>query len=30
VVNAIPAVCGANPGVHSALDLVVAAQAAPS
>jgi hypothetical protein len=30
VVNAIPAVCAANPGVLSALDLVVAAQAAPS
>jgi hypothetical protein len=30
VVNAIPAVCGANPGVLSALDLVVAAQADPS
>jgi hypothetical protein len=30
VLNAIPAVCGANPGVLSALDLVVAAQAAPS
>lgn len=30
VVNAIPAVCAANPGVLSALDLVVAAQAATS
>jgi hypothetical protein len=30
VVNAIPAVCAANPGVLSALDLVVAAQAASS
>jgi 2,4-diaminopentanoate dehydrogenase len=30
VLNAIPAVCRANPGVLSALDLVVAAQAAPS
>jgi hypothetical protein len=30
VVNAIPAVCAANSGVLSALDLVVAAQAAPS
>jgi hypothetical protein len=30
VVNAIPAVCAANPGVLSALDLLVAAQAAPS
>jgi hypothetical protein len=30
VVNAIPAVCGAHPGLLSALDLVVAAQAAPS
>ncbi|MCV7384679.1 hypothetical protein [Mycolicibacter longobardus] len=30
VVNAIPAVCAANPGVLSALDLVVPAHAAPS
>lgn len=30
VLNAIPAVCASNPGVLSALDLVVAAQAAPS
>jgi 2,4-diaminopentanoate dehydrogenase len=30
VVNANPAVCGANVGVLSALDLVVAAQASPS
>jgi 2,4-diaminopentanoate dehydrogenase len=30
VLNAIPAVCASNPGVHSALDLVIAAQAAPS
>ena len=30
VVNAIPAVCAAKPGVLSALDLVVAAQAASS
>ena len=30
VLNAIPAVCAANPGVLSALDLVVAAQAARS
>ncbi|OBI48095.1 hypothetical protein A5707_18460 [Mycobacterium kyorinense] len=30
VVNAIPAVCAANPGILSALDLVVTAQAAPS
>ena len=30
VVNAIPAVCAADPGVLSALDLVVAAQAAAS
>jgi hypothetical protein len=30
VVNAIPAVCAANPGVLSALDVVVAAQAASS
>ncbi|OBG24593.1 hypothetical protein A5764_09325 [Mycobacterium sp. 852002-51057_SCH5723018] len=29
VLNAIPAVCAANPGVLSALDLVIAAQAAP-
>jgi hypothetical protein len=30
VVNAIPAVCAANPGVLSALDLVISAQAASS
>jgi 2,4-diaminopentanoate dehydrogenase len=30
VVNAIPAVCAAKPGVLSALDIVVAAQAASS
>ena len=30
VVNAIPAVCAANPGVLSALDLFIAAQAAAS
>jgi 2,4-diaminopentanoate dehydrogenase len=30
VLNSIPAVCAGNPGVLSALDLVVAAQAAPS
>ena len=30
VVNAIPAVCAANPGILSALDLVVAAHGAPS
>jgi hypothetical protein len=30
VLNAIPALCASNPGVRSALDLVIAAQAAPS